>query len=115
MFPLPSLQFLITLSNFISRSVKVITIIGAILLFCVQKYTSLWSVAISNIYDLIVIFRGDIVRMGSANFATLDYISYVNGVLPLAELVGLFTTYTALWLLIITIRWIKSFIPTMSN
>lgn len=47
--------------------------------------------------------------------ANLELIGFVNALFPLAECMALLSIYYTLWLSIITLRWVKSFIPTIAN
>ena len=52
---------------------------------------------------------------GNVSLSSIPGIGYVNAVIPLSEMVALLVTFYSLWLLIILIRWVKSFIPTIAN
>ena len=47
--------------------------------------------------------------------ASLELIGFVNALFPLAECMALLSIYYTLWIAIITLRWVKSFIPTIAN
>lgn len=54
-------------------------------------------------------------QMGNADFTIIDGIGYVNAVFPLTEFIGYVTIYATAWLIVIIVRWIKSFVPTVAN
>lgn len=103
-------------TNAIAKIAKAISLLGAILLYCVATYLGTFTDAIKYIFDRIVLLQGmDMNQISHASFAGLDMISYVNGVFPLSEMIGCVTVYTTAWIILITIRWCKSFIPTIAN
>jgi hypothetical protein len=52
---------------------------------------------------------------GNASFAIIQGIGYVNAIFPLAEILIILTAYYTAWISVISIRWVKSFIPTVAN
>lgn len=50
-----------------------------------------------------------------AAFATVAGIGYANAVFPLAEFVNIWTAVFTGISVVLIIRWVKSFIPTMAN
>jgi len=54
-------------------------------------------------------------ELGNVNLAALDYVAYANAILPITEFVYLMGVYLVAWLVVISIRWVKSLIPTVSN
>ena len=104
------------LTRWISKIGKGISVAAAILVYCVAAYLGIFVDAIRYIANrLIQLSDGDLGGLQNANFATLDFISYVNAVFPLSEFVGLMTIYGLAWTTLICIRWAKSFIPTIAN
>lgn len=69
--------------------------------------------SLNAIYNQIISL--DLSAMASADFAGWVYIGYVNAIFPLSECVALLGAFYTAWLTVILIRWVKSFIPTMSN
>lgn len=57
----------------------------------------------------------DTSQFGGASFAVIAGIGYVNAIFPLAEILIVLTAYYTAWLIVIGVRWVKSFIPTVSN
>lgn len=51
----------------------------------------------------------------NADLSTIEYIGYVNAVLPVTEFVYLLGVYCTAWAVVIMVRWVKSLIPTASN
>lgn len=45
----------------------------------------------------------------------LPYVDIINAFIPLAEAWVLLLSLFGIWLIVITFRWVKSFIPTVSN
>ncbi len=112
---LPSLSFLNTFSNFVAKASKTVAIAAAIIVFCVGRYTSVYIDGMAAIVTKMTALRDSTTGIQHANFAGLDMIAYVNGVFPLSETIGCITIYTTAWLIVLAIRWLKSFIPTMGN
>jgi hypothetical protein len=54
-------------------------------------------------------------ELGSVDFSALEYIGYVNALIPLTEFIYLCGIYVTAWVSIISIRWVKSFVPTIAN
>jgi hypothetical protein len=54
-------------------------------------------------------------ELGSVDFSALEYIAYVNALIPLTEFVYLVGIYVTAWVTVISIRWVKSFVPTIAN
>ena len=57
----------------------------------------------------------DLSRFGNAQFAIIQGIGYVNAIFPLAEILIVLAAYYTAWISVISIRWVKSFIPTIAN
>lgn len=57
----------------------------------------------------------DVNALQGANFAVLNNIGYVNAVMPLSEMVAIMAIYMTAWVVVVVVRWIKSFIPTIGN
>jgi hypothetical protein len=51
----------------------------------------------------------------NVSFATLELVGYANAIVPISEFITLMTAYLVAWLTVITVRWIKSFVPTVAN
>ncbi len=49
------------------------------------------------------------------DFSAMASIGLINAVLPLSEMLTVITIYTTMWITVIVIRWIKSFVPTIAN
>lgn len=64
---------------------------------------------LSKISDL------ELQQLQGVTFATLEWVGYANGILPLSEMLVLCGVYLTAWGTLLGIRWIKSFIPTIAN
>lgn len=53
--------------------------------------------------------------MVGPNSTLLHYGTFINRFLPLTESFALFVLLAGLWVSVIIVRWVKSFIPTISN
>lgn len=49
------------------------------------------------------------------SLASLPQIQYINGIFPVSEFVSMSLVYVTAVCLLITIRWVKSVIPTLAN
>lgn len=54
-------------------------------------------------------------NLQEADLSTLEFIGVGNAIFPFAEMLALLVVYYTLWLNLIVFRWIKSFIPTLTN
>lgn len=52
---------------------------------------------------------------GTTDLNSIEYIGYANSALPIAEFLVLSTLFVTAWVTVISIRWLKSFIPTVAN
>ena len=57
----------------------------------------------------------DVSGFGNASFAIIQGIGYINAIFPLGEVLIVMTAYYTAWLTVITVRWVKSFVPTIAN
>lgn len=57
----------------------------------------------------------DVSGFGNAQFAVIQGIGYVNAIFPLGEILIILTAYYTAWISVISIRWVKSFVPTIAN
>lgn len=113
---LPSVLFWDKLSSFILAVGKIFAVILAILMFLLSNYLGVFTNALRGIAQLVLRYQNlNVQNIESANFNSIEMISYVNGVFPLSEFIAMLTVYSTAWVLIIAIRWIKSFIPTIAN
>lgn len=51
----------------------------------------------------------------NVTLASMEWIGYVNAIIPLSEMIALLIAFFTACLTVVTIRWIKSFIPTVAN
>ena len=66
-------------------------------------------------YALAQINALDTSAFSNAAFASVAGISYANAVFPLSEAISIWTALGTACGIVIVIRWIKSFVPTVSN
>jgi hypothetical protein len=57
----------------------------------------------------------DLSNYGNVDFSTWYYIGILNAVFPLTETFAMLSGYFVFWGALITLRWVKSFIPTIAN
>lgn len=57
----------------------------------------------------------DTSAFSNVSFAGVAAIGYANAVFPLDEMISIWTAVASGCLSVVTIRWVKSFIPTVSN
>jgi hypothetical protein len=113
---LPSVGYWGRLSTFITAVGKVICIIGSLLIFSLGKWFGIVDSAFKFIWDTIARFAElDLSKLQSADFSSIEMIGAVNAMFPVSEFVFLLTIYSGAWILLILLRWCKSFIPTFSN
>ena len=49
------------------------------------------------------------------NRGLIASIETINGIIPLSEFITMFAAYGVAWGIVLLVRWVKSFIPTVSN
>lgn len=57
----------------------------------------------------------DVSWLKPAALSSIQWIGYFNAIYPLSETAIMFGAYLTAWLVIIIVRWVKSFIPTVAN
>lgn len=112
-WPVVAFQFLITTVVKIGRTVAVVFALlawftGFIDTVVLSVFTSMGAI-------MQTIQPGGLKPSGGVDFSALDYIGYVNAILPLSEFLGLMSIYVTAWMGVIVIRWSKSFVPTIAN
>lgn len=95
---------------------KIAPIAGTILGFIAWLYNLIEVVIIGTI-DFITakLAEIDTSAFSNANFASLQWIGYLNAVFPLSEYLAILSAYYIAWGVVVLIRWIKSFVPTVAN
>ncbi|HET6406449.1 MAG TPA: hypothetical protein VFG14_01100 [Chthoniobacteraceae bacterium] len=95
---------------------KISPIAGTILGFIAWTYNIIEIVIIGTI-DFIAdkLTALDVSAFSNANFASLQWIGYLNAVFPLSEYLAILSAYYVAWGVVVLIRWVKSFVPTMGN
>jgi len=71
------------------------------------------SATLSEVIDKLSAIKLEQVK--ATAMAGQEWIGYVNAVVPLSEMLTLLVAYFAACLTVVSIRWLKSFIPTLSN
>ena len=56
----------------------------------------------------------DLSAFGNAQFTIIQGIGFVNAIFPLGEILIVMTAYYTAWITVISVRWIKSFVPTIA-
>lgn len=84
-----------------------------------------FTLFVTNIFTILVFGALDAIAtalqsldtsgFGNASFAVITGIGYVNAIFPLAEILIVLTAYYTAWGIIISVRWVKSFVPTIAN
>ncbi len=57
----------------------------------------------------------DLSAFAPADFSAWPYIGVINAIFPLTESLALLGAYFTVWIAVIVVRWVKSFIPTLAN
>lgn len=100
------------------NSSKFIAPIFAFILWIVGLFESLVSSVMDSCALLIDEITGAMDSFGGADLSAsngMQVMSLVNTLFPLTEVLVLLGIYYSTWGLIIIIRWVKSFIPTLAN
>jgi len=109
----PTLYWLVSVARVLGKVVPgFATITGLITLVYDlgnQMLAGVLNLAISQISAI------DTSAFSEVSFATITSIGLANAVFPLAELVTIWTALFSAMGVIIAFRWIKSFVPTVSN
>jgi len=95
---------------------KHFTWIGFLMTF-VMWITDCFDAIIGGGLDLMInkIAEMNMDSFQQASFSSLEGIQYINAVFPVTEFLQLSVAYCSLMVVVIALRWIKSFIPTISN
>ena len=107
------LLFFTKIAQHLSKFGKFFAMILAFFLWLIDFIEMVITATISQIVASIESL--DLSQFSNISLTSIEYISYANAVLPITEFVVLFTAYVTAWLTVVIIRWIKSFVPTVSN
>jgi hypothetical protein len=103
-------------SKIIEYVARVVPVVASVLAFFAWAYNIAEMLVIGSLNAIInQIASLDISQLGSADFSAWIWIGYVNALFPLGESIALLGAYYTAWMVVILVRWVKSFIPTMSN
>jgi hypothetical protein len=112
---LPSwfLQFSVDLASWAGKYLKLILMIFTFILWI----TNLVDLAITAVFSQIINYISslDVSAFTNVSLSSIEFVGYVNAIIPVSEFVVLMGLYFSAWLLVILIRWIKSFVPTIAN
>jgi hypothetical protein len=108
-----TLEGLNRITDWLARTERFFSVVLATVIWGVNAYLGVFRDAWAMIQSKIG--EADPSAIGTANFSILEGVGYVNAVFPLDEVIGLYSIYFTAWLCLITIRWVKSFIPTVAN
>lgn len=97
----------------LAKNTGAVTIITTFIAWLTGTIPALITSAVTSITNALASFN--IEAFSNSNFAGLDFIGYVNAVFPLSEFVYLCGIYVTAWVVIIGLRWLKSFVPTIGN
>lgn len=99
--------------NYLAKHAKAAALVVAFLLWFNNFIEWIFNVVVAQLKELASSL--DVAALQGASFANLEWIGYVNAVVPVSEFVTLGGVYTTAVIVIILIRWLKSFVPTLSN
>ena len=113
MISLPPLYWYKELSKYAAR---LWPLVSTALAFTAWMYNLVWILIVGAYTKINALLASvDLANFGNADFSQWQYIGIVNAIFPLTESLALLSFYYTLWGLVIAIRWIKSFIPTVAN
>lgn len=99
--------------NALAKNSKWVALITAFLIWVNDLIDKTVTFVMSQLLDLIASI--DVSSLQNVSLSGLEYIGYANAIFPISEAVTLSTTYVTAWLIVIIIRWVKSFVPTLAN
>jgi hypothetical protein len=110
---LPTIFWFREVRDFVAKIVPFVASALAFIAWAYNIVAVMIVAAINAIYDGIASLDTSFVSGG--NFGGLEWIGYVNAVIPLDAWLALMSALMVFKIAIVTLRWIKSFIPTMAN
>lgn len=99
--------------KFLNRNSKTVALVGAFFLW-LFGFINDGIIAILNSFK-ILLGGMHTESFGKVDFSVLQFIGEVNAITPVSEFADLLSVYITATLVIVTIRWIKSVIPSVSN
>lgn len=105
--------WLLKASEILGKHAKFVATLVAFVAWVYDLIDRLIGAALSGILDLL--HGVDLSSFQKAAFTTVENIGLVNGIIPLSETLTVFQAYFTAWGVVVLIRWIKSFIPTVAN
>lgn len=105
-------NFFVTAFQNLIRHFGILSALALLIIAAAEKVTGLLQDLLVSLTSLIESNLG----VSDPNFGLIsEYVGLVNHLFPLSEAVAMLTTYFSLYVLLLTVRWIKSFIPTLAN
>ena len=111
--PLPSLSWIAKVGEAAIRFIFMTSPVVAFFALFFKLGDSMVAAVLN--YALAQINAMDTTAFSNASFASVVGISYANAVFPLSEAISIWTALGTACGIVVVIRWIKSFIPTVSN
>jgi hypothetical protein len=110
---LPSIYYL----NAMGKALRWIAPLAGALVSFTLFVTNVFTILVWGALDAIATALGtlDLSGFGHASFAIIQGIGYINAIFPLGEVLIVLTAYYTAWGTVISVRWIKSFVPTIAN
>lgn len=110
---LPTLYWFTKIGDYVAR---VVPFVASVLAFFAWAYN---IVAVLIVAGINAIYEGvmslDTSFASGASFGGLEWIGYVNAVIPLDAWLALLSALMVFKIAVVGLRWVKSFIPTMAN
>jgi hypothetical protein len=104
------------LSQAAKQIANLLPFIGTVVGFIGWVYNFIEVILIGTfewLHDTIVTV--DASGFSGSNLSGIEWIGYVNAVVPVSEMLSVLSAYYTAWLTVVLIRWAKSFIPTVAN
>lgn len=110
---LPSIFYL----NSAAKALRWLGPVAGALISFVLFVTNVFTILVWGALDAIATALGtlDTSAFGGAQFSIITGIGYINAIFPLGEILIVLTAYYTAWITVISVRWIKSFVPTIAN
>lgn len=109
----PTVYWLVEVSKILGRAVP---FFASVVGFFTLIYDLGEQIVVGGLnYLLGLVSSIDTSAFSNASFATVAGIGYANAVFPLSEFVTIWTAVISAKLVVLLIRWVKSFIPTIAN
>lgn len=99
--------------NHLGRYSKGWFIVTAFIAWVTQGPIGLISWGVSQIGNLLGMMAVE--QFQNVDIGAIESIGAVNAIIPVTEMLAVLTALVTAWVLLICIRWIKSFFPTVAN